>query len=111
MVQRTIDFNMAVAFRAVESLKLNGTATAVFKAILSCGPQAWPSVAELARRTGYSARTVRRATRRLELAGLLVVERRQRPDGSYTTNVYRPTGAILGAGPAGPAGADNATAG
>jgi len=97
VTQRTIDFNLAVVFRAVESLKLDGTTTAVFKAILSCGRSAWPSVAELARRTGYSGRTVRRATRRLERRGLLGVQRRRRPDGSYTSNVYQPTGALFGA--------------
>src|SRR4051812_1617492 len=44
---------------------------------------AWPSQTTLARRTGYSERSIRRSASELEAAGLLRIERR-----SGTSNVY-----------------------
>ena len=53
------------------------------------GGMAWPSVGTLAVRANVSAMTVRRYIQHLVDAGLVSIERRQRPDGSYASNVYR----------------------
>lgn len=53
------------------------------------GGLAWPSVGTLAVRANVSAMTVRRYIQHLVDAGLVSIERRQRPDGSYASNVYR----------------------
>lgn len=56
-----------------------------------CGSKShcWPSVATLAADTGLSPRSIHRAIKSLVGAGMLMVERRTRKDGSYTSNLYR----------------------
>ena len=97
--QKRIDFNLGTAFRAVEALQLSGTVTAVFKAILACGPSSFPSVPELGRRTGFSDRSIQRAVHYLASLKLLRIHSRQRPDGSTTSNRYEATATIFDAGP------------
>jgi hypothetical protein len=48
----------------------------------------FPSVACIARDTGYTDRTVRTALRALECVGMVITERRKRPDGSFTSSRY-----------------------
>ena len=93
--QQRIDFNLGAAFRAVEALQLSGTATAVFKAILACGANSFPSVPELARRTGFSDRTIQRAVHRLRERGLIRVHQRLRPNGSHSSNRFEATASIF----------------
>ncbi|WP_419628623.1 helix-turn-helix domain-containing protein, partial [Thiolapillus sp.] len=52
----------------------------------ACG-RCWPSLARLALMTGYSERTVRRALRALEAAGLVRIERRPGRPALYSLNL------------------------
>jgi hypothetical protein len=47
-----------------------------------------PAVKRLADNAGCTERTVERSTQNLETLGLLVIEKRKREDGSYTSNWY-----------------------
>src|SRR5579864_2600523 len=90
--QQSFDFNLGAVFRAVEALQLNGTATAIFKAILSYGANSFPSVPELANRTGFSERTIQRTAHTLERRGLLKIHQRTRSNTkSHTSNRYEAT--------------------
>ena len=51
------------------------------------GRACWPSVSRLARMTGYAERTVRRALRALEAAGLVRIERRPGRPALYSLNL------------------------
>jgi hypothetical protein len=52
--------------------------------------ECWPSAATIARDTGYTVNTVRTYIDRLEDLGLVQkVEQRHRPDGTYSTLLYR----------------------
>uniref|UniRef100_UPI003AF62E4A helix-turn-helix domain-containing protein n=1 Tax=Thiolapillus sp. TaxID=2017437 RepID=UPI003AF62E4A len=51
------------------------------------GRECWPSLARLALMTGYSERTVRRALRALEAAGLVRIERRPGRPALYSLNL------------------------
>jgi len=53
-------------------------------------PYAIPGRAYLARKTGYSVRTVSRATSRLVKAGLLQKRQRRPTQGQWQSNLYRP---------------------
>lgn len=48
----------------------------------------WPAGKTIARELSISVRTVRRAIRDLESAGLVRKEYRKRPNGSFTSNCY-----------------------
>ena len=98
--QLAFDFNLGAAFRAVEALGLGRAPAAILKAILSCGPTAFPSVEEIGRRTKYSRRAIQLATRDLAGRGLLTIEERRRENGSQSSNAYRPTGAVFEGRPA-----------
>jgi hypothetical protein len=50
--------------------------------------QAWPSVADLARRSQVDARHVRRALRELEAAGWITADRQKAPNGRDSATVY-----------------------
>lgn len=78
--------------QAIRSLKAACSVKATAFALHSyCGSKShcWPSVATLAADTGLSPRSIHRAIKSLVEAGMLVVERRTRKDGSYTSNLYR----------------------
>ena len=51
------------------------------------GRECWPSVSRLARMTGYAERTVRRALRALESAGLVRVEQRAGRPALYSLSL------------------------
>ena len=51
------------------------------------GRACWPSVSRLARMTGYAERTVRRALRALEAAGLVRIKRRPGRPALYSLNL------------------------
>jgi len=53
-------------------------------------PYAIPGRAYLARKTGYSVRTVSRATSRLVAAGVLQKRQRRPTQGQWQSNLYRP---------------------
>ena len=86
------DGTWADILQAIRSLKAACSVKATAFALHSyCGSKShcWPSVATLAADTGLSPRSIHRAIKSLVAAGMLVVERRTRNDGSYTSNLYR----------------------
>lgn len=63
---------------------LKAPAKPVLVALAEHGERCWPSVARLAEMTGYDVRTVRRAIRTLEQAGLIDVEQQPGKSASYS---------------------------
>lgn len=78
--------------KAVRELPLKSPAKAVLLVLaLRANDQStcWPSVATIARESGYDSRTVQRAVASLIGAGLIVRELRPSDDGDNASNVYR----------------------
>ena len=80
---------------AIGWAKAQNAPSMIAKAVLICLADyaddqgtAWPSVPKLAAEVQISDRTVQRALRVLEEAGLLTVERHDRKDGGQTSNRY-----------------------
>ena len=87
---------LAVTFRDTMLAKLKGPPLSVFLCVaLHCNQEmeAWPSIATIARETGYSKQAVIEATRTLtEELHLLERETRKTDSGDPDSNLYRVVG-------------------
>ena len=88
-----VSIQLSVAFREKQLLQLKGPILGVFICIalhINERGRAWPSIALIAKETGYNKDTVCKCLRRLELRGYISrVQQADKGTGKFRSNVYQ----------------------